>query len=62
MAKSAFTYQDFESNQLGTRFYFQYGIKVNNLPEDQRASAFESALNTFFWLFTGICGFVSEQI
>jgi hypothetical protein len=48
MAKSAFTYEDFESNQLGTRFYFQYGTKINDLPEDQRASAFESALNNFF--------------
>jgi len=48
MAKSAFTYEDFESNQLGTRFYFQYGIKINSLPEDQRASAFQSDLNTFF--------------
>jgi hypothetical protein len=48
MAKSAFTYEDFESNQLGTRFYFQYGIKINKLPQAQRASALQSALNRFF--------------
>lgn len=48
MAKSAFTYEDFESNQLGTRFFFQYGIKINKLPQDQRASALQSALNSFF--------------
>jgi hypothetical protein len=48
MAKSAFTYEDFESNQLGTRFFFQYGMKINNLPEDQRASAYQSALTSFF--------------
>ncbi|WP_441233244.1 eCIS core domain-containing protein [Bradyrhizobium sp. 930_D9_N1_4] len=48
MAKSAFTYEDFESNQLGTRFYFKYGIKINGLPEGKRAAAFEADLHAFF--------------
>ena len=48
MAKSAFTYEDFESNQLGTRFYFEYGVKINNLPEKDRTSAFISNLGSFF--------------
>ena len=47
-AKSAFTYEDFQSNQLGTRFFFQHGIAINQLPVAARESAFRNALITFF--------------
>lgn len=47
-AKSAFTYEDFVSNQLGTRFFYTHGIAINNLPPSSRESAFRNALITFF--------------
>jgi hypothetical protein len=50
-AKSAFTYEDIVSDQLGTRFFFQHGIAinaVNALGPDVREIAFRSALRTFF--------------
>jgi hypothetical protein len=47
-AKSAFTYEDFQSNQLGTRFFFEYGIKINQMATSAREVAFRSALTSFF--------------
>jgi len=47
-AKSAFTYEDFVSNQLGTRFFYTHGITINGLPPSAREAAFRNALNTFF--------------
>jgi hypothetical protein len=47
-AKSAFTYEDFQSNQLGTRFFFQHGIKINGLAPAAREPSFISALSSFF--------------
>jgi hypothetical protein len=47
-AKSAFTYEDFQSNQLGTRFFFQHGIAINQLPVAARESSFRNALGAFF--------------
>jgi len=47
-AKSAFTYEDFVSNQLGTRFFFQHGIPINAAPVADRVSLFMSALSSFF--------------
>jgi len=47
-AKSAFTYEDIPSDQLGTRFFFQYGIVINARPPAEREIAFRSALQSFF--------------
>jgi uncharacterized protein DUF4157 len=47
-AKSAFTFEDFVSNQLGTRFFFTHGISINAAPEADRVSLFMSALSSFF--------------
>lgn len=46
-AKSAWTYEDPTSNQLGTRFYFQHGERINSLPVAARESEFRNALATF---------------
>lgn len=47
-AKSAFTYEDFQSNQLGTRFFFQHGVRINGLDAPFRENAFRNALISFF--------------
>lgn len=47
-AKSAFTFEDFVSNQLGTRFFFQYGIDINSVPVADRAQLFMARLREFF--------------
>lgn len=47
-AKSAFTYEDIPSDQLGTRFFLQYGIAINARPAAEREIAFRSALQSFF--------------
>lgn len=47
-AKSAFTYEDFVSNQLGTRFFFQNGLTINSAPAEDREQLFLHALSTFF--------------
>lgn len=47
-AKSAFTYEDFVSNQLGTKFFFTHGVSINNSPVVDRERLFISALSTFF--------------
>jgi hypothetical protein len=47
-AKSAFTYEDFRSNQLGIRFFYQYGVDINSNSEASRESLFTSALASFF--------------
>lgn len=47
-AKSAFTYEDIPSDQLGTRFFFQHGIAINARPAAERETAFRSALQSFF--------------
>lgn len=47
-AKSAWTYEDIVSDQLGTRFFFAHGATINALPVASRESAFLSALTSFF--------------
>jgi len=47
-AKSAFTYEDFRSNQLGTRFFYKHGIAINAQPS-QKEFAFRKALQNFFF-------------
>jgi hypothetical protein len=47
-AKSAFTYEDFRSNQLGTRYFFRHGININAQPPAARETQFRAALQTFF--------------
>lgn len=47
-AKSAFTYEDFRSNQLGVRFFYQHGLRINSLSYSIRESEFRDALVTFF--------------
>jgi hypothetical protein len=47
-AKSAFTYEDFRSNQLGVRFFYQHGLAINALPSYSREYAFRNSLATFF--------------
>jgi hypothetical protein len=48
-AKSAFTYEDFRSNQLGVRFFHLRGAVVNAASgELARAGAFRDALRAFF--------------
>jgi hypothetical protein len=46
-AKSAFTFEDFASNQLGTSFFFQHGATINAAPVADRERLFFSALSTF---------------
>lgn len=47
-AKSAWTYEDIVSDQLGTRFFFAHGPTINALPDSARPAAFRAALVTFF--------------
>jgi len=47
-AKSAFTFEDFVSNQLGTRFFFQHGNAINSALVANRERLFLAALSTFF--------------
>ncbi len=47
-AKSAFTYEDFVSNQLGIRFYFKYRNTINSAPTANREKVFLNALSTFY--------------
>ena len=47
-AMSAWTFEDPTSNQLGIRFYFQHGERINALAEAARETAFSAALRTFF--------------
>jgi hypothetical protein len=47
-AKSAWTYEDIVSDQLGTRFFFTHGATINAAPVASRESAFLSALSSFF--------------
>jgi hypothetical protein len=47
-AKSAFTYEDFRSNQLGVRFFYEHGVRINSLHESIRESSFRDALGRFF--------------
>jgi len=47
-AKSAFTFEDFVSNQLGTRFFFQHGDTINSAPVADRERLFLAALSSFF--------------
>jgi len=47
-AKSAWSYEDIVSNQLGIRFFFQHGRRINRLPPPAREPEFLSALQTFF--------------
>ena len=47
-AKSAFTFEDFVSNQLGTRFFFQYGDAINFAPVADRERLFLTFLSSFF--------------
>jgi hypothetical protein len=56
-AKSAFTYEDIPSDQLGTIFFFQHGIAINRLPVAQRETAFRQAL----WVFFGNNQVINDQ-
>ena len=47
-AKSAFTFEDFVSNQLGTRFFFQHGDAINSAPAADRERLFLTSLTAFF--------------
>ena len=47
-AKSAWSYEDIVSNQLGTRFFLEHGAAINALPEASRAAEFSARLATFF--------------
>jgi hypothetical protein len=47
-AKSAWSYEDIVSNQLGTRFFLEHGAAINALPAERRAAEFKSKLATFF--------------
>jgi hypothetical protein len=47
-AKSAFTFEDFVSNQLGTRFFFQHGTAINSAPIADRERLFLAYLSSFF--------------
>jgi hypothetical protein len=47
-AKSAWTYEDIISDQLGTRFFFTHGPAINAVPEASRPAAFLAALNSYF--------------
>ena len=47
-AKSAWTYEDIVSDQLGTRFFFQHGTKINRMSAAAREPAMLAALTSFF--------------
>ena len=47
-AMSAWTFEDPTSNQLGIRFFFQHGERINALPEAAREGEFRNALAAFF--------------
>jgi hypothetical protein len=47
-AKSAWSYEDIVSNQLGTRFFLEHGAAINALPAERRAAEFSARLATFF--------------
>ena len=47
-AMSAWTFEDPTSNQLGIRFFFQHGRRINAMPQSAREGAFRDALATFF--------------
>lgn len=48
-AKSAWSYEDIRSNQLGIQFWFRHGETINALPDDaSKALAFRTALADFF--------------
>lgn len=47
-AKSAWTYEDIVSDQLGTQFFFSHGVRINATPAASREAAFVSALRSFF--------------
>ncbi|MFI6252730.1 DUF4157 domain-containing protein [Streptomyces sp. NPDC051016] len=47
-AKSAWSYEDIVSNQLGTRFFLEHGEAINALPPAARPAAFEARLAAFF--------------
>jgi hypothetical protein len=46
-ARSAWTYEDPTSNQLGIRFFFQHGERINALPPARREAEFRTALDAF---------------
>jgi hypothetical protein len=47
-AKSACTYEDIVSDQLGTRFFFEHGTRINRMSPAAREPAMLAALATFF--------------
>ncbi len=47
-AKSAWSYEDIVSNQLGTRFFLEHGAAINALPAERRVAEFSARLATFF--------------
>jgi Domain of unknown function (DUF4157) len=47
-AKSAWSYEDIVSNQLGTRFFLEHGAAINALPAERRTAEFNARLATFF--------------
>lgn len=47
-AKSAWSYEDIVSNQLGTRFFLEHGAAINVLPAAARPAEFTARLGTFF--------------
>ena len=47
-AKSAWTYEDIVSDQLGTRFFFQHGTKINRMSAAAREPSMLAALTSFF--------------
>jgi len=47
-AKSAWSYEDIVSNQLGIRFFFAHGTRINGLAPAAREPEFLAALSTFF--------------
>jgi hypothetical protein len=47
-AKSAWTYEDIVSDQLGTRFFFEHGTRINRMSPAAREPAMLAALTTFF--------------
>jgi hypothetical protein len=47
-AKSAWSYEDIASNQLGIRFFYQHGLRLNSLLPMVREPFFLLALHSFF--------------
>jgi hypothetical protein len=47
-AKSAWSYEDIASNQLGIRFFFEHGARINAMAPAAREPAFLAALSGFF--------------